>query len=151
GVGATQQFSATATYTDGTTGNVTNIVQWTTQAAQVATASVGGIVTGVGQGNTVVSASSGAMTGSTNLTVTAPVLTISSVSPTSGVAGTQVSVSGSGFGNVQGRGMVWLGTIPGAVVSWSDTQVIAAVAQGSSSGVARIQQNGTSSNSVPFT
>ncbi len=150
-VGATQQFSATATYTDGTTGNVTNIVQWATQAAQVATASVGGSVTAVGQGNTVVSASSGGVTRSTNLTVTAPILTISSVSPTSGVAGTQVSVSGSGFGNTQGTGMVWLGTVPGTVVSWSDTQVIATVAMGSSSGVTRIQQNGASSNSMPFT
>ena len=59
------------------------------------------------------------------MTVTARMLTITSISPAGGTAGTQVSISGLGFGNTQGTGKVWLGTAPGTVVSWSDTQVIA--------------------------
>jgi len=59
------------------------------------------------------------------VTVTARMLTITSISPAGGTAGTQVSISGLGFGNTQGTGKVWLGTAPGTVVSWSDTQVIA--------------------------
>jgi uncharacterized protein YjdB len=150
-VGATQQFTATATYTDATTGDVTNTAQWTVEAPQGAQVSAGGSLTALGFGTTNVSAKSGSITGSTSLTVAIPALTISSVSPTSGIAGTQVSITGSGFGNAQGRGTVWLGTSPGAVVSWNDTQILARVASGSGSGFAQVQQNGASSNSVPFT
>jgi predicted secreted protein len=76
--------------------------------------------------------------------------TVTSVSPTSGAAGTQVTISGSGFGANQGSGAAWLGTAYATVVSWSDTQVVATVAQGSSSGVAQVLQNGVWSNTVPF-
>jgi IPT/TIG domain len=75
---------------------------------------------------------------------------ITSVSPAEAFVGTQVSIAGTGFGNSQGSGVVWLGTAKGVVVSWSDTQVIAAVATGSSSGRAQIQQSGMSSNPVDF-
>ena len=149
--GATQQFAATATYSDGSNSDITNSVQWISAAPQVATISSTGTLTAVAQGTTALSASSRGIVGSTTVTVTSPVPTISSVSPTSGTAGTQVSVSGSGFGNSQGTGTVWLGTGQGAIVSWSDTQVTATVASGSSSGTVRIQQNGADSNSVPFT
>jgi hypothetical protein len=76
--------------------------------------------------------------------------TITGVSPTTGAGGTQVAISGSGFGVAQGTGSVWLGTTPGTVVSWSDTQVVATVAFNSTSGTAQILQGGTWSNSVPF-
>jgi uncharacterized protein YjdB len=75
---------------------------------------------------------------------------ISNVSPASGVPGTQVSITGSGFGATQGSGQVWLGTANGVVQSWSDTQVVAVVATGSTSGNALILQNGVMSNAVPF-
>ena len=52
---------------------------------------------------------------------------ITGVSPTSGTPGTQVTISGSGFGSVRGTGAVWLGSTVAAVVSWSDTQVVATV------------------------
>jgi IPT/TIG domain/Beta-propeller repeat len=74
--------------------------------------------------------------------------TITSISPTSGPAGTQVTISGSGFGTSQGNGNAWLGTAYGLVVSWSDSQVVATVASGSGSGYAQILQNGVWSNSL---
>ena len=77
--------------------------------------------------------------------------TISSLTPTSGVPGTMVTVTGSGFGAAQGTGQVWLGTANGVVQSWSDTQVIAEVAIGATSGNATVLQSGVMSNSVPFT
>ena len=78
-------------------------------------------------------------------------LHITSVSPTSGAAGTSVTITGTGFGSTPGTGTVLLGSINGQVVSWIDTQIVAAVAPTSVSGVARAQQNGEWSNAVGFT
>ncbi|HEY6946904.1 MAG TPA: IPT/TIG domain-containing protein [Candidatus Acidoferrum sp.] len=76
---------------------------------------------------------------------------ISGVSPTTARAGDQVVINGSNFGSSQGSGNVWLGSVYGVVVSWSDSQVVAAVASGSQSGVAQILQGGVWSNPVNFT
>jgi hypothetical protein len=67
--------------------------------------------------------------------------TISNVSPASGVAGTQVTITGSGFGASQGNGQVWLGTAYGLVQSWTDAQIVAAVASGTTFSSAQAQQN----------
>ncbi len=67
------------------------------------------------------------------------------------VAGTNVTFTGSGFGTSQGSGSVWLGSTNGQVISWSDTQVIADVAPGAVTGIARVQQNGVGSNALGFT
>src|SRR5215471_13447213 len=83
-----------------------------------------------------------------SFTVATPV--VSSVTPTSGVAGTQVTLVGTGFGATQGSGNVWLGSTYGTVVSWSDTQVVATVAQGATSGTAQILQGGVWSDPVNF-
>jgi IPT/TIG domain-containing protein/Big-like domain-containing protein len=91
----------------------------------------------------------GVWSNSVNLTVVTP--TITSVTPTSGAAGTQVTIAGSGFGATQGSGNVWLGSNFGLVVSWSDAQVVATVASGSQTGTATILQGGVWSNSVAFT
>src|SRR5438093_9602087 len=90
----------------------------------------------------------GLSSNSVNFTVITPMIT--SVSPTTATAGTQVTISGSGFGPAQANGKVWLGTAYGSVVSWSDTQVTATVATGSAAGTAQILQNGVWSNSLPF-
>ena len=92
---------------------------------------------------------SGVWSNAVNLTVSTP--NIANVTPTMAIAGTQVTITGTGFGANQGSGNVWLGSIYGAVVSWSDTQVVASVASGSKSGVAQVLQGGVWSNSVTFT
>ncbi len=92
---------------------------------------------------------SGVWSNALNFSVGAP--TVTSVAPTSGVAGTQITILGSGFGATQGSGSVMLGTAYGSVISWSDTQVLASIASGSSSGTAQILQGGLSSNSTNFT
>jgi hypothetical protein len=74
--GATQQMTASATYQDGSTSSLTggtscsgNTVCWSSSDTTVATITTGGLVTGVGQGTSTLTAASGAITGSTQATV----------------------------------------------------------------------------------
>jgi RHS repeat-associated protein len=76
---------------------------------------------------------------------------ISGISPASGDAGTEVTITGSSFGSLQGGASVWIGTRPGVVVTWSDTQIVAAVAFGASSGVVQVRRDPLFSNTVAFT
>ena len=77
-------------------------------------------------------------------------LQLASVSPASGLPGTSVTFTGAGFGSLQGSGTVWLGSTAGQVLSWSDTQIVAAVAPTAVTGIARVQQNGVWSKSFGF-
>jgi uncharacterized protein YjdB len=82
-IGASQQFTATGTYTDKSTADLTTSVVWASSNLSVATISVGGDATGTAQGLTTISATSGLVTGSTTSTVIAavPVLTAVTISP----------------------------------------------------------------------
>jgi hypothetical protein len=86
-----------------------------------------------------------------NITIVAAPLVVTTVSPASSAAGTFITITGSGFGGLQGSGSMWLGTKPGVVTTWSNTQITAVVATGSLSGTAFVRQYGTASNSQPFT
>jgi hypothetical protein len=77
-------------------------------------------------------------------------LSLTGISPASGVSGATVTFTGTGFGASQSSGVVWLGSVAGQVVSWTDTQVVATVASTALSGIARIQQNSVWSNSLGF-
>ncbi len=68
--GSTQQFTATANYSNNTTANVTASVTWSSSNTSVATISSGGLVTGQGGGSTTISATLNSVTGSTTATVT---------------------------------------------------------------------------------
>ena len=67
--GATQQLSATATYDDGTTQNVTSEVTWSSSSSAVATVSSAGLVTAISPGTATVTALQGSVSGSTSVTV----------------------------------------------------------------------------------
>ncbi|MGZ5464909.1 MAG: beta strand repeat-containing protein, partial [Thermoanaerobaculia bacterium] len=120
-----------------------SIVSWTnTQIVAV-------VDSGATSGSAIVQ-QNGVWSNSIAFTVIAPSLT--SISPTSGYPGTQVTFTGTDFGASQGSGSVWLGSkAAGSIVSWSDTQVVATVAAGAASGNAQIQQNGVWSNTIAFT
>lgn len=79
--GTTQQFTATGTYTDGSTQNLNSSVTWSASPQGFATISAAGLATGTAQGTSTVMATSGAITGSTNLTVTPPTLVSIAVTP----------------------------------------------------------------------
>ncbi len=79
--GNTQQFTATGNFNGGGTENLTPYATWTSSAAGVATVAAGGLATGVNVGTSSISATLGSKTGSTKLTVTAPVLVSIAVTP----------------------------------------------------------------------
>src|SRR5579875_1846983 len=82
GVGAIQQYTATGTYNNGSTVDLTNIVTWNSANPAVATISSSGLATAAATGATTIEATSGSVTGSTGLMVTASVTLVSiSIAP----------------------------------------------------------------------
>jgi uncharacterized protein YjdB len=71
GATASQQFIATATYSDNSTGNITSTAPWTSSNTVVATVLNTGVATGLTAGTTTITATSGGKSGSALLTVTA--------------------------------------------------------------------------------
>jgi hypothetical protein len=159
-VGAGQQLTATGTFSDSSTADLTTSVTWTSSDSSIvligsAPSGLQGFAMGVNAGTATITATLGSVSANTPITVQAAPTpnppAITNVSPSAGSAGTQVTIAGTGFGTTQGNGTVWLGTTYGTVVSWTDTQILAVVSDISTSGIVQIQQNGLLSNSVPFT
>jgi phospholipase C/uncharacterized protein YjdB len=100
--GTTLQFTATGTFSDGSTQNITNTVQWSSTTPAVATISnaapTQGLVSSIGPGTATISANAGTVTGSTMLTVTAATLASISITPqTPSIAlGTQQQFTATG-------------------------------------------------------
>src|SRR5260370_28903397 len=74
----------------------------------------------------------GGIASNTNFTVPAP--QVASLSPASGVVGTQVTINGSGFQAAQGSGYVGFynggAFVTAAITRWSDAQIVATVPAG---------------------
>jgi hypothetical protein len=79
-VGATRQFTATATYSDGSTANISSTAAWTTATPAFATINSSGLATGVAVGSTIVTASLSGISGSESLTITATTAALTSIS-----------------------------------------------------------------------
>lgn len=79
--GKTQQYTATATYGNNTTGDATDQVTWASSATNVATISATGLATAVSLGPTTISATSGSVKAFTGLTVSNQTVTSLSVTP----------------------------------------------------------------------
>ncbi len=73
-LGREQQFSVSATLSDGSTENATSTATWTSSNQTVAINPVSGLTATVGQGTTTISASLGGQSAQTTLTVTPAVL-----------------------------------------------------------------------------
>jgi len=73
-LGTTQQFTATGTFSDGSTENLSSSVTWSSTSTAVATIDASGLATSKGQGTSTITATSGTISGSTVFTVTAPAL-----------------------------------------------------------------------------
>lgn len=76
--------------------------------------------------------------------------TITSLSPTSGVIGASVTVSGSNFGSSQGSNTVTFNGQTASVSNWTDTAIVAKVPSGATSGDVVVSVDGTASNGVSF-
>jgi hypothetical protein len=92
-VGATQQYTATGTYADGSTQNVTSQAAWSSSKTAVATISGSGLATGVSAGSTTISATLAGVTGSTILTVQAAPLAITTASLATGTVSVAYSAT----------------------------------------------------------
>jgi uncharacterized protein YjdB len=64
-----QQFTAQATFSDGSVGDVTNTASWTSSSTSVATVSSSGLAQAVAAGSATISASAGGFVGTAALTV----------------------------------------------------------------------------------
>src|SRR5262249_29616142 len=107
----------------GTTATVTS---WT------ATSVVATVPTGATTGNVVVFASGVNSNGVSFTVIRAP--SISSISPTSGIVGTAVTITGTNFGSSQGSGTVSFNGAVATVTSWSATSIQATVPSTASTG-----------------
>lgn len=87
-LGNSEQLTATGTYTDGSTKNLTSSAAWSSSSPGVIAVSNTGAVTTKGVGNAVVSASSSTLVGTTKLAVSAAALVAINIS----AAGTTVPV-----------------------------------------------------------
>ncbi len=158
-VGATQQFVATATYSDGSSQNLTSLVTWSVSNSSVATisnsAGSNGVATAVASGTTTVSAASAGVTGSTVLTVSAASLTSVTVTPVNPSLATGATVQFTATGHYSDgstqdltASATWSSSIPsvGTVSNSAGSQGLAtAVAAGSTTISATILgQTGTS-------
>jgi len=79
--GVTQQYTATATYGNNSTADVTSQVTWSATPTSVATISSTGLLTGVSLGTATVKAQSGSVIGNTGVTVTTKQITSVTIAP----------------------------------------------------------------------
>jgi len=158
--GVTQQYTATATYGNNSTGDVTSKVSWSTYATNIATISSGGLLTGVSLGTTTVKAESGNVIGTTGVTIQNKAISSVSIQPlTQGlsVSGTNVpstvqftataTYTDGTTGDVTSN-CTW-NAIPSSVVSISSTGLATALAVGTATVTATAR--GVTSNSATIT
>jgi len=79
--GLTQQFTATGSYSDGSTKDLTSSATWKSSSTAAALVSASGLATSKAQGTATITATSGGVSGTATLTVTAPVLASINVTP----------------------------------------------------------------------
>ena len=81
-LGLTQQLKATGTFSDGSTADLTTTVGWSSSNPSFATVNATtGLATSVSLGSTVITATSGSVSGTTTLTATPAALTSISITP----------------------------------------------------------------------
>jgi hypothetical protein len=91
-VGATQQFTATGTFADGSTQDLTSLVTWSLTNISYATIASGGLATGIAAGSSTITATSGSIAGSTAL----------KVAVVNNGTGIIITVAGNGTGGYSG-------------------------------------------------
>jgi hypothetical protein len=79
--GSTRQFTATGSYSDGSTENLTDKAIWSSSNSVVAVVNNTGLATGFATGSSTIQVALGSVAGSTTLTVTAAVLSSIAVTP----------------------------------------------------------------------
>jgi YD repeat-containing protein len=107
------------------------------------------VPTGATNGNVVVAAAGGVASNGLSFTVL-PAPSIGTLSPTSGAAGTPVSIGGSNFGT-QGSGTVTFNGVLATPTSWNASSIGTTVPVGATTGNVVVNASGVASNGVVFT
>ena len=90
--GLTQQFKATGTFSDTSTSDLTNSVTWTSGAPATATVNANsGLADALAVGSTVVTATSGSVSGNTTLNVTSAIVKSIAITPSPATAGVGIT------------------------------------------------------------
>jgi hypothetical protein len=155
-MGGTQQFTATATYSNGATAVITTTATWTSSSKATATITGGGLATGVAAGSATITASLSGVNGTATLTVTSAATTVISIAVTPNAAsfamgGTQQFTATATYANKTTANVTstaaW--SVANTAVATIDSSGLAtAVASGSTTVTAAL--NGVSGN-APFT
>lgn len=134
--GETQQLTATGTFSDGSTRNITNSVAWSTSPAGLVRVSSGGLATAQAIGTATLIATSGSITARDMLTVSPAGLVSIAVSPPNPTVpkGETQQLTATGIfsdGSTQNltNSVTWTASPPG-LVSISSTGLVAAQATG---------------------
>ena len=123
--GATLQFTATGTYSNSSTQDVSSQATWTSSNTAVATIGSSGLVTPVGPGSTAISATVSGVTGGTTLTVQTGPLSIVSTSLAAGMQGVAYSAALAATGGILPyTWSVTSGSLPAGVTLNSGTGAI---------------------------
>jgi hypothetical protein len=124
-VGTTQQFTATGTYQDTSTQDLTSVVTWASSATGNATIDSAGLATGVAEGSTTISATLGSISGSTSAAIQPEPLAITTVTLADAIVASPysaaVAVSG---GTAPLAWSVGSGSLPNGVSLDSSTGVL---------------------------
>jgi uncharacterized protein YjdB len=154
-LGLSQQFTATGTFSDGSTQDVTGVAQWHTSNGNIASMTVSGLATGRALGSVTISAIFGGVTGTTSLTVNAANVTSITIKPATGSSaqGTQTAFTATGTYNDGSTHdlthvVSWSSDNTGVLTIGSISGVASAVSPGQANVIATL---GSLSPSVPFT
>ena len=148
--GATVQLSASGSYKDGTTQDLTQSVAWTSSNTAVAAVSAAGLVTAIGKGSATITATDGTVKGKASITVP---LTMTSLAVTPGSTTlpahtTQAVKATASYDNNTTKNVTtavtWTSSNP-AVATVSSTGLVVTVAPGT----ATLQASSTAASSAP--
>jgi RHS repeat-associated protein len=78
-------------------------------------------------------------------------LSVTGVAPSSGMAGSTVTITGAGFGATQSNSTATFDTVPATITGWSDTSITAVVPAGASTGPVTVQVGGKTALGPVFT
>ena len=136
-IGALEQFTATATLSDNTTQDVSLFALWSSSKAATATITNHGLATSVANGSTTITATLGAVSGSTTLSVTTATLTSITVNPSPAHISTHTYIRFTAVGHYSDGSVV--NNLVG--VSWKSSKPQFASIRGT--GIARGKKVGT--------
>jgi hypothetical protein len=94
---------------------------------------------------------SGVASNAKPFTVTLPPPSITSLNPTTGLAGTSVVIAGANFGTTQGTSTVKFNGVASTPTAWGASSITAPVPSGATTGNVVVTVGGVASNGVAFT